>query len=120
MLLAVPALPLQIAADVRHRLLRRDGHDVRARRVPGVGIGLTVVFYATPIVYPAELVPARLHLLVKANPFAHLTAWYRDAFTLHRMPEAGSIVFTTLLAAAVLAAGASLFRRARPYFADLI
>ncbi len=119
-LLVVPALAVQIALTFGLGCFVATAATFVRDAVPVVGIGLTVLFYATPVVYPAEFVPARLRFLVQANPFAHLTAWYRDAFTLHRMPEAGSMVFTTLLAAAVLAAGASLFRRARPYFADLI
>ena len=107
-------------ADIRPRLPRGHGATFVRDAVPVVGIALTVLFYTTPIVYPAELVPARLRFLVQANPFAHLTAWYRDAFTLHRMPEAARSSSRRLLAAAVLAAGASLFRRARPHFADLI
>ena len=49
----VPALAAPDPADVRHRLPRRDGDDASsATRRTVVGIVLTVVFYATPIVYP--------------------------------------------------------------------
>jgi len=119
-LLVVPALAVQIALTFGLGCFVATAATFVRDAVPLVGIGLTVLFYATPVVYPAELVPDRLRFLVQANPFAHLTSWYRDAFTLHRMPEAGSILFTALFAAAVLAAGVSLFRRARPHFADLI
>jgi len=86
----------------------------------GVNIALTVLFYATPIVYPAELMPERLRVLVDANPLALLVAWYRDAFTLHRVPDARSILFLVAFAGLALAAGSALFRRAKPHFADLI
>lgn len=119
-LLAVPALVVQIALTFGIGCLIATVATFVRDAVPLVSIALTVVFYATPVVYPAEMVPHRLRFLLEANPIAHLTAWYRDAFTLHRFPDAGSVLYTTLFAAAAMLAGQSLFRRARPHFADLI
>lgn len=119
-LLAVPALAVQTALTFGLGCLVATVATFVRDVVPMVGIVLTVVFYATPVVYPAEMVPERLRFLIEGNPVAHLTAWYRDAFTLHRLPAAGSVVFLTLFAAAAVAAGLTLFRRARPHFADLI
>jgi ABC-type polysaccharide/polyol phosphate export permease len=119
-LLAVPALVVQAALTFGLGCLVATVATFVRDVVPVVGIVLTVVFYSTPVVYPAELVPERLRFLIEGNPVAHLTAWYRDAFTLHRLPEAGSVVFLTLFTAAAMAAGLTLFRRARPHFADLI
>jgi len=119
-LLALPALLVQAALTFGLGCLVATVATFVRDAVPLVGIALTVVFYATPVVYPAEMVPGRIRFLIDANPLAHLTAWYRDAFTLHRVPEAGSLLFTTLFAAAAVAAGLALFRRGRPHFADLI
>lgn len=119
-LLALPALAVQAALTFGLGCMVATVATFVRDAVPVVGIALTVVFYATPVVYPDEMVPARLRFLVDANPLAHLTAWYRDAFTLHRVPDAGSLLFTTLFAAAAMAAGTTLFRRARPHFADLL
>jgi lipopolysaccharide transport system permease protein len=119
-LLALPALVVQTALTFGLGCLVATVATFIRDAVPLIGIGLTVVFYATPVVYPADMVPARMRFLLEANPLAHLTAWYRDAFTLHRFPDAGSVLFTVLFAAAAVAAGATLFRRARPHFADLI
>jgi ABC-type polysaccharide/polyol phosphate export permease len=88
--------------------------------VHGVGIALTVLFYATPIVYPASLVPARFAPFLAANPIAHLSEWYRMAFTLHRLPEPASVLFVGVFAAVAAGLGFSLFRKAKPHFADLI
>ncbi len=119
-LLVVPALLVQTALTFGIGCLIATVATFVRDAVPLVSIGLTVVFYATPVVYPEEMVPARLRFLIQANPIAHLTAWYRDAFTLHRLPDAGSVLYTTLFAAVAMLAGLSLFRRARPHFADLI
>jgi lipopolysaccharide transport system permease protein len=86
----------------------------------GINIALTVVFYATPIVYPAALFPSRYRWVLAVNPIAHLVEWYRRAFTLHVLPEASSILYLTAFSGAVAVLAAALFFRARPHFADLI
>jgi lipopolysaccharide transport system permease protein len=88
-----------------------------------VGIALTVVFWATPIVYPASLVPESqrwLTAVMKANPITHLVEWYRDAFTRHAAPEVSSVLYVLFLSLLVAVAGATLFAKARPHFADLM
>jgi ABC-type polysaccharide/polyol phosphate export permease len=119
-LLAVPALIVQAALTFGLGCLIATVATFVRDAVPVVSIALTVVFYATPVVYPVEMVPGRLRFLIDANPMAHLAAWYRDAFTLHRFPEPASILYTTLFAAAAMLAGWTLFQKARPHFADLI
>jgi ABC-type polysaccharide/polyol phosphate export permease len=120
LLLVIPALAVQLALTFGLGCLVATLATFVRDVVPVLSVALTVVFYATPVVYPAEMVPERLRFLIEANPVAHLTGWYRDAFTLHRFPPAGSLLFTTAFAAAAVAAGLTLFRRARPHFADLI
>jgi lipopolysaccharide transport system permease protein len=85
-----------------------------------VGIVLTVGFYATPIVYPASLVPARLLPIINVNPVTHLVDLYRRAFSLHAAPDPASVAYLAVFCLVVAAAGATLFSRARPHFADLI
>ena len=88
--------------------------------VQALGVALTVLFYATPIVYPSALVPVRLRPLIAANPIAHLVDWYRGAFTLHTAPDPASVLYVTVFAAGSAVLGAALFSRARPHFADLL
>jgi lipopolysaccharide transport system permease protein len=120
LLLAVPALLAQIlltfglgcVAATLTTFVRDTAHVL--------GIGLTVVFYATPIVYPESLVPSSFRPILRANPLTHLTEWYRLAFTLHSPPPAGSILFVAVCAVGSALLGAALFSRARPHFADVI
>lgn len=88
--------------------------------VQALGVALTVLFYATPIVYPASLVPARVRPILAANPIAHLVEWYRGAFTLHTAPDPMSVLYVTACALGSVVLGTALFARARPHFADLI
>jgi lipopolysaccharide transport system permease protein len=119
-LLVVPALAVQIlltygigclAATITV-FVRDAGH--------AIGILLSVVFFATPIVYPPSMVPARFRPILEANPVAHLVAWYRDAFTLHTLPEARSVLYLLVVSSLAGVLGALLFVRARPHFADVI
>ena len=120
LLLALPALTLQLIltfglgcfAATATTFLRDVGH--------GISILLTVVFYATPIVYPALLIPARYRWILAVNPIAHLVEWYRRAFTLHMFPEASSVLYLTICSFSAAMLGGALFLRARPHFADLI
>lgn len=123
LLLAVPALALQalltfgigcVAATVTTFV--RDAAQM-------IGVLLTVVFWATPIVYPSSLVPARhawLGAILRANPVTHLADWYRRAFTIHAPPEASSVAYLTVFAIASALIGTALFVKARPHFADLV
>jgi ABC-type polysaccharide/polyol phosphate export permease len=120
MLLALPALLLQtmltfgvacFAATVT-TFLRDVAH--------GIGVALTVLFYATPIVYPAAFIPSRYRWILAVNPIAHLVEWYRRAFTLHVLPEASSVLYLTAFSGVAVILASALFLRARPHFADLI
>jgi ABC-type polysaccharide/polyol phosphate export permease len=118
--LALLALALQILMTFGLGCLVATVTTFARDAAHGVGIALTVLFYATPIVYPASLVPARFAPFVAANPVAHLAEWYRMAFTLHRLPEPASVLFVGVFAVAAAALGWTLFLRAKPHFADLI
>lgn len=118
--LVVPALLLQILMTFGIGCLAATLTAFVRDTAHAVGIALTVVFYATPIVYPASLVPERLRWVLEANPVAHLVDLYRRAFTLHALPEAGSVLLLTLFCGAAALIGGALFHRARPHFADLI
>jgi lipopolysaccharide transport system permease protein len=118
--LVVPALLLQIAMTFGLGCIAATLTAFLRDTVHAVGIALTVAFYATPIVYPASLVPERLRPILEANPLTHLVDLYRRAFTLHDAPDAGSVLYLAAFSAATAFFGAAVFHRARPHFADLI
>ena len=118
--LVIPALLLQIAMTFGLGCIAATLTAFVRDTAHAVGIALTVLFYATPIVYPASLVPGRLRPILEANPMSHLVDLYRRAFTLHAAPPPGSILYLTLFCGAVALLGGALFARARPHFADLI
>jgi ABC-type polysaccharide/polyol phosphate export permease len=85
----------------------------------GLGVVLTVVFYATPILYPATLVPPAIRPFLEANPLAYLSGRMRDVLL-----QGGWLTTTDLLMAlacgAVAAAGLWFFNRLSPHFEDFL
>ena len=123
LLLALPALTLQALLTFGIGCLAATVTTFVRDAAQLIGVLLTVVFWATPIVYPASLVPPRhlwLAAILRANPITHLADWYRRAFTMHALPDASSIVYLTGFTVICAVAGATLFAKAKPHFADLV
>jgi lipopolysaccharide transport system permease protein len=119
-LLVLPAIAVQVLLTFGIGCLVATITTFIRDAAQAVGIVLTVVFWATPIVYPASLVPDRFRWILEVNPLTHLTDWYRRALVLHAWPEPASVLYLAVFAGAAAVGGAALFFRARPHFADLI
>ena len=85
-----------------------------------LGLGLAVMFYTAPVLYPLSLVPERFHGLVQCNPFAVFAEAYHDAVLLGVWPAPTILALLVLLAGSALAAGAYVFRRLEPGFVDVL
>lgn len=73
-----------------------------------VSLLLTMLFFATPILYPVSRVPERFHWLFEFNPFYHLVTAYRAVIVEGAPPSAGFYL--------VLAFGLLLAWLARRFF----
>ena len=120
LLLVVPAMALQILLTFGIGCIAATLTAFVRDATHAFGIILTIGFYATPIVYPASLVPARLRPLIQANPVTSLVDLYRRAFTLHSAPDLASVAYLAAFSLLAAAAGIAIFSRARPHFADLL
>jgi lipopolysaccharide transport system permease protein len=76
--------------------------------------------FATPVVYPASLVPERFRLLLGLNPMTGVVEGFRWAFLGHGAPPWGLMGISALTSVALLVAGTYYFRRVEHGFADLI
>ena len=93
---------------------------VRYRDFVGLmGYLLQVWMYATPVVYPASLVPGRWRWILYLNPMAGLTEGFRAAF-LGKPLESGPIALSCIASVAVLAIGVVYFAKVERRFADII
>lgn len=84
-----------------------------------VGVAITLVFYATPILYPATLVPVAFRPWLNLNPLAWVTERLREVLLAGAGPAPADLAIA-LVAVAVLALGLALFQRVSPYFEDFL
>ena len=76
------------------------------------------MFFVTPILWPAGLLPENLSWIENYNPLAYLVNAYRDLILNGTLPGALSSLYFTLFSVALFIFGFALFVRLRPRFAD--
>lgn len=109
--LALVAVGLAAALAALHTLLR----DVEQL----VSILLTILFYATPVLYLAEQVPAELRDWVALNPLGHLFGRIRAVLFDGGFLAAGDLAILAV-ALVIAVAGLAFFERLSPYFEDFL
>ena len=88
-------------------------------------VAVTILFWLTPILYPATLVEAHGALWIRSvimdyNPFFYLVDMSRHAVFGSAPISWGAMGLMALVAALVLLAGVTVFRKLRPGFADVL
>lgn len=82
-----------------------------------IGVVVTVWFYASPVIYSYERLPAVVRPYLEwTNPFAHLMPAYRGVLFDGELPNGLAVFVVALVSAAGLIAGLSLLGRARHYY----
>ena len=82
------------------------------------GVGLMILFWLTPILYPISMVPERARWLFKLNPLAVYITAYQDIIYRGLWPVWETWVVGTLWVVASVALGSWVFRRYDPMFAE--
>ncbi|MEW5992846.1 MAG: ABC transporter permease [Candidatus Zixiibacteriota bacterium] len=75
------------------------------------GLMLQFWFWATPVVYPATILPERLQPLMNLNPMYHLMRGYQGIFVANQWPDWNNLALFSLLAVALALYALRLFRR---------
>ncbi len=78
------------------------------------------LFFVTPIVWPAEMVPERLRFLVDYNPLAFLVTAYRNLILEGTVPDLSAVLWFSVYAGALCIVGFVVFVRVKQNFADLL
>lgn len=76
--------------------------------------------YASPIIYPIDLVPERLRPLYYLNPMAGIIEGYRLAILAGQPPNLPAMGLSLLVSIVIFVIGYRTFKRLEPVFADLI
>ena len=82
-----------------------------------ISIVITVVFFATPVVYDLSRVPARFKPFILANPMAAVLELFRAALLTGRMPPNSVILLGIGEIAAIMMLGLTIFHRLGPHLA---
>jgi len=82
-------------------------------------ISMTLLFYFTPIIYPASMVPERFGGLMRANPVAPLMMSWRSLFLEGRV-EPRTVMLAFIFSAAVFTAGCAVYRKLSWKFAEVL
>lgn len=81
---------------------------------------LQLWLFASPIVYPATLIPERYRVLYGLNPLAGVVEGVRWTLLGGDSPDWGLVAVSAAIAAVLLITGVCYFRRVETFFADLI
>lgn len=73
--------------------------------------------YATPIFYPAEIIPERFKFIVRLNPLYHFIGNARTCLISGISPEPRAYIFCLLFALVALAIGSYTFKKTQDKFA---
>ena len=76
-------------------------------------------FYATPIIYPLEMVPPKLRGFYQLNPMVGITAAYRDVLLNGRLPEPDFFLSVVMSLLSFLG-GYWFFKRVEFQFSDIV
>lgn len=98
------------------------GLTVFLRDIPQTaGVLLNLLFYLTPIVYPATVIPQPFQAWVFwINPIATFSAVYRDLLIAGQVNHPAEWAVASGISAAIFVAGLWCYRRLRPAFADVL
>jgi len=100
---------LMAAVNVRYR-------DIRFL----VPLGMQLWMYASPVIYPVNVVPESVRSWYMLNPMSVLIETYRGALLYGRTPHITDIAVTAVISVALLIAGYWHLKRAEGSFADII
>jgi len=81
---------------------------------------LLLWMYLTPVIYPADLVPAKYKIIFQLNPMAVIINAYRQTILGGGVPNYSSLIIAFLLSILVLILGLSYFKSREKLFADNI
>lgn len=114
-LLVAIQLLLLLGAGLACAALNVLFRDVRAVLV----LGIQIWFYATPVVYPVEMVPEQYRAFYFLNPMAGVVVGYRDVLLDGSWPGA-YLASSAAAAVLIFVLGCVLFKRIEPRFSDVI
>ena len=85
-----------------------------------LGIGLQILMYASPILYPVSQLPEGLQKVVLLNPMASVVEAFRYCLTGSGMIRWGYLGYSTLFIAGIGVVSMVLFHQTEKTFIDIV
>ncbi len=85
-----------------------------------VGFGVTLLMYATPVIYPLNAVPDKYIAVVKANPLAPIVELFRYAFLGSGQVSESGILYSFSCMVFLLLSGIVIFNKVEQNFMDTV
>ncbi|HLA43344.1 MAG TPA: ABC transporter permease [Aggregatilineales bacterium] len=95
--------------------------SVLVRDIPQlVNVLLQLLFYLTPILYPASAIPDKLRFMLLLNPMAPIVEAYRTIIVYNKAPDFVSLYYPITVAGVLLYVGYMFFKRNEKRLADYV
>lgn len=115
-------LPIIIVLQFMFQLglvLITSGIDVYVRDTEYIiNFFISLLFYATPILYSFDMFPERLRIILQLNPMATLISSYRNIFYYQTAPDFLMLGYVLLVSIIILILGMLLFNKLEKGFAE--
>lgn len=83
-----------------------------------IGVALQLLFYAAPVVYAPENIPANYQWILKFNPMTYIIQSYRDIFYNQNMIDINSLLIIILIGILVCIIGYMIYNKLQKGFAE--
>ena len=79
---------------------------------------ISLMFYATPVLYSLDMFPAKFKFFLQLNPMATIISSYRDIFYYQQLPNFTLLAYVFVLSAFILFIGVKIFNKLEKGFAE--
>ena len=83
-----------------------------------IGVALQLLFYAAPIVYSPQTIPAEFQWVLAINPMAYIINGYRDIFYYQQAPDVISLISLIGISIICCIFGYMIFNKLQKGFAE--
>ena len=87
-----------------------------------VNVGISIIFWATPIIWPYSMLTGNLKYLALFNPFFYIIEGYRYSFLQQQwmFQNVEMTIYFWVVTVILFVSGAMIFKRLSPHFADVL
>ena len=85
-----------------------------------IGVGITLLMYATPIMYPVSAIPEMYKYFLAFNPISPIIETFRFAFTGNGYFSWSGLIYSSIFMVIILLIGTMLFNKTQKTFMDTV